>query len=202
MAGSGFAGAGPGAVVLVAASRRRPRPSPSSPPWTRTCGRARPSASRISSFSSSPSFGALLEPVADHARRTAGSCRRAPRPSAAAEAVGGRGREEDAPPRSRARALPGAAASMSSRIQNERPWVATTRSSSFTIRSVTGTTGRLSWSGCQRGARVERDVDARLGAGEEQARAHRVLAHDAHERVGRQARGDRAPASCRSRCVT
>ena len=37
----------------------------------------------------------------------------------------------------------------SSRIQNERPCVATTRSFSFTTRSVIGTTGRFSCRGCQ-----------------------------------------------------
>ena len=71
----------------------------------------------------------------------------------------------------------------SSRIQNERPWVATTRSSSLMIRSCTGTTGKLPPSRCQLPAVVERDVDAGLGAGVEQARPVRVLADDAGELV-------------------
>ena len=82
---------------------------------------------------------------------------------------------------------------MSSRIQNARPCVATTTSSPFTTRSVTGTAGRLRCSGPPGVAVVERHVDAGLGAGEQQAAPLRVLADDAHEGVGGEARRRQAP---------
>ena len=72
----------------------------------------------------------------------------------------------------------------------ERPWVPSTRSFSrgWMAMSSTGTVGRFSLSRFQRAALVERDVEAALGAREQQLRVAVVLAdHVDHAVVVRDA---------------
>ena len=87
----------------------------------------------------------------------------------------------------------------SSSTQNDRPCVATIRSSFLIARSVIGTIGRLSWNRFQRRAVVERDVHAALGAGVEQAGPLRVGADDAGEVVVLDPGRRSSSRSCRSR---
>ena len=69
-----------------------------------------------------------------------------------------------------------------------------TRSSFLTWMPWTGVTGRPVCSGCHDPAVVERDVDARLGAEEQQSLALGILANRAREVVGRNAADDLRPA--------
>ena len=138
------AGAGRAAVVVALGRRRRPRPS--SPPVRELAHDLARSRRGSRASTSSFSFGAALQPVVDDGARRAGSgrgpaARRGPPKREAAR--GGTA----ARPRRSAGAAIWRSGRQSSRIQNERPCVATTRSSPFTTRSVMGTTGSSpSWS--------------------------------------------------------
>ena len=72
----------------------------------------------------------------------------------------------------------------SSRIQNERPCVESTRSSCHTLMPVTGRDGQVALDGLPVGPSVEGREDPALRAGVQQPLAHRVLAHRAHRIVG------------------
>ena len=82
---------------------------------------------------------------------------------------------------------------MSSRIQNARPCVATTRSSPLNAMSRTDVGGRFSCSDCQWSPSSNETKIAGLGAGEEQARALRILAHGVDVRRRREAGRDARP---------
>ena len=130
----------------AAGHRRRPPPAGGllgRRPCSRSCARPRPSASRNSSVTSSVVLRLRLQRVVDDGAVRAGSGRR-PRGAAAARRSDrpGDGLNRYASRRGQRRRGLRAAGEMSSRIQNERPCVATTRSSPFTTRSVIGTTGR------------------------------------------------------------
>ena len=71
----------------------------------------------------------------------------------------------------------------SSSIQIERPCVPAIRSLPLISISWIGETGRLSWRRCQLAAVVEREVDAGLGAGIEQALLRGIGADHAGEIV-------------------
>ena len=87
----------------------------------------------------------------------------------------------------------------SSRIQNERPCVATIRSSSWIQRSRIERARQIQLKRLPVIAVVERDPDARLGAGEEEPASDRVLPHGVDRAVLREAGGDQLPRAPRRR---